>query len=52
MADLEGIEIDPKFIENSFNHILNSDANKNGIEVEELIEAIIPKTRDYIKKEP
>jgi hypothetical protein len=33
MKDFEGIEIDPKFTESTFKHILSGDQNNNGIEL-------------------
>jgi hypothetical protein len=34
MKDFEGIDIDPKFIESSFQFILAADKNNDGIDVE------------------
>ncbi len=52
MKDFEGIDIDPKFIESSFTYILNSDKDKNGLDLEEFQDAIIPKQETNKKTEP
>ena len=43
MSDFAGIDIDPKFIESAWNHLLKGDKDNDGfLSEEEFVEVLIP----------
>ena len=43
---------DSKFIESSFHYIISSDQDKDGLDLEEFIDGIVPKETEHKKREP